>query len=88
MKSRDFEKAIDALGVQELKILEMVQGWRAHGHVTAVYAMIGDLTYLFWDASGRGFRFDLNPKTDGCRGVRNYQYLDYSRDRDFDLTFE
>ena len=83
MKTTDFEKAIEALGVQGLAVTKFSYG--INGQVAAVYARKDELTYLMWDAIGRGFRFDINPDIEGCTKVSCPEYLDYRRDDDFDL---
>lgn len=88
MKTKDFEKAIDALDVQNLEILEMKLPVGSGGHVGGVYARIGELTYLKWDTHGRGFTFEIDPDVEGCTVVSHPEYLDYRRDADFDLKFE
>lgn len=86
MKTKDFEKAIEALGVQDLEILEY--SYQLNGGVAAVYAKMGELTWIMWDAMGRGFRFDQPEDMEDCISSSNVRYLDYRRDADFDLRFE
>ena len=86
MRITDFEKAIDALGVQGLDVTKFSFG--INGQIAAAYAKMGELTYLKWDANGRGFRFELNPNEEGCLSSSHVEYLDYSRDSGFDLTFD
>ena len=88
MKIRDFEKAIIALGVSGLEIDEIKMAANGNGHVGSVYGKIGDSTYLWWDANGRGFRFDINPNLEGCNVVSHPEYLNYTRDAEFDLKFD
>lgn len=88
MKVNDFEKAIDALGVQGLEITKMTMLATRGGNVNSVYGRIGVLTFLWWDANGRGFRFDINPNLEGCTEVSHPEYLDYRRAEEFDLKFE
>lgn len=88
MTSVDFEKAIDALGVQGLKITNMVMSTVTGSTVNGVYGRIGMLTFLWWDANGRGFRFDINPNLEGCTDISHPEYLDYRRAEEFDLKFE
>ncbi len=85
MKTTDFEKAIAALGVQGLEVMKFSYG--VNGQVAAVYARMGELTFLKWDPNGRGFRFDIEENMEGCTNVSYPEYLDYRRDKDFDLTF-
>lgn len=59
-----------------------------HGQVAAVYAQMGESKYLMWDASGRGFIYDVNPDVDRRATDRYPEFLDYRRDADFDLTFD
>jgi hypothetical protein len=84
MTTRDFEKAIEALGVQGLEITKF--SYHLTGVVGGVYARIGEKTFLWWDAGGRGFRFELNTEMEGLV-VKKPEFLDYTRDKDFDLTF-
>ena len=86
MKTKDFKKAIDALGVRDLEITKF--SYQLNGGVAAVYAKIGELTYLMWDAHGRGFTFEIDPDVEGCTVVSHPEYMDYRRDADFDLKFE
>jgi hypothetical protein len=86
MKTKDFEKAIEALGLQSLEVLKYSYG--VNGQVVAVYAKLGDLTHLMWDTAGRGFRFDIEEGMEGCRTTPYPEYLDYRRDVDFDLKFD
>ena len=86
MNNKDFERAIDALGVQGLEVTKYSYG--IDGQVVAVYGRMGQLTYLMWDVSGRGFRFEINPNLEGCIYVSHPEYLDYRRDAGFDLRFE
>ena len=88
MNTKHFEKAIDALGVQGLEITKFSYG--INGQVARVYARIGELTYIMWDANGRGFVFEINEKEEGqWSGMDTHpEYLDYRRDAGFDLTFE
>lgn len=85
MKTTDFEKAIAAIGVQGLEVIKFSYG--INGQVAAVYARMGELTFLKWDAAGRGFRFDVDENVEGCTVVSYPEYLDYRRDADFDLRF-
>lgn len=86
MNTRDFETAIEALGVQGLEITKF--SYQLNGGVAAVYARMGELTLIRWDAQGRGFSFEINPNVEGCTMVSRPEYLDYRRDADFDLRFE
>lgn len=86
MKTRDFEKAIEALGLQSLEVLKFSYG--VNGQVVAVYAKSGELTHLMRDTSGLGFRFDIEEEMEGCTTTPYPEYLDYRRDADFDLRFE
>lgn len=86
MKTKDFEKAIEALGVQELEIIKF--SYELNGGVAAVYAKMGALTWLKWDGLGRGFSFEQSADMEGCISSSNVDYLDYRRDADFDLRFE
>lgn len=88
MRVADFERAIDALGVNGLEITEMKMSATMGQQVGNVYGKIGELTYLWWDANGRGFRFDINPKVESCTVVSQPEYLKYRRAVEFDLKFE
>jgi len=85
MKTADFERAIDAMGIHGLELTKFSYG--INGQVVAVYAHVGMLTYLKWDNAGRGFRFDIDEREEGCIVTSRPEYLDYCRDKDFDLTF-
>ena len=85
MNNKDFERAIDALGVQGLEVTKYSYG--INGQVVAVYGRMGQLTFLKWDVSGRGFRFEIDPNMEGGINVSLPEYLDYRRDADFDLRF-
>lgn len=85
MRTADFEKAIEALGVQGLELVKF--RYQLNGGVSEVFARMGMLTFLKWDAGGRGFRFDIEQDMEGCVVVDYPEYLDYRRDKDFDLTF-
>lgn len=85
MKTSDFEKAIEALGVQGLEVTKFSYG--INGQVVAAYGRMGQLTFLKWDVSGRGFRFEIDPNIEGCITVPYPELLDYQRDADFDLRF-
>ncbi|MBQ7180651.1 MAG: hypothetical protein IJR87_05090 [Bacteroidaceae bacterium] len=85
MNTASFEKAIDALGVQGLEVTKF--SYQLNGGVAAVYGRMGELTFLKWDAAGRGFRFDIEENVEGCTVVSYPEYLDYRRDADFDLRF-
>lgn len=86
MKTKDFEKAIDALGVQEMEIIKF--SYQLNGGVAAVYARMGERTYLKWDANGRGYCIDIEGMVEIEAAERYPGYLDYRRDRGFDLKFE
>ena len=86
MNTADFEKAIGALGVQGLDVTKF--SYQVNGGVSAVYARMGETTFLKWDATGRGFRFDIDENMEGCVTDQHPEYLDYRRDADFDLRFD
>ena len=86
MTTNDFEKAIEALGVQELEVIRFSYG--INGQVVAVYGRMGETVWLKWDDSGRGFRFDQPEDMEGCISTSHVHYLDYRRDQAFDLKFE
>ena len=102
MNTKSFEQAIEALGVRDLEIIRFcyekptakkplvtISGKPAKplGTVAAVYARQGELTWLKWDAQGRGFRFDQPSHEECCISSGAVEYLDYRRDKDYDLTF-
>lgn len=86
MKTEDFEKAIEALGIQDLEIIRF--SYELNGGVAAVYARQRELTWIKWDATGRGFRFEQPSDMEGCISSANVMYLDYQRDVYLDLRFE
>ena len=85
MSTADFERAIESLGLQGLEVLRF--SYQLNGGVAAVYGKMGGLTFLKWDASGRGFRFDMEAGVECCVSSGTVEYLDYRRDKDFDLRF-
>lgn len=86
MKIKDFEKAIDALGIQGLEILEFKS---PNGEqVRECYAKMGELVWIKWDQFGRGFKFEQEADIESCISSDHAAYLDYRRDVDFDLRFE
>lgn len=85
MRTADFEKAIGALGVQGLEIVKF--SYQLNGGVAAVYGRMGEQAYLKWDAAGRCFRFDIEADMKEHVSISYPEYLDYRRDKDFDLTF-
>lgn len=86
MKTEDFEKAIEALGIQDLEIIRF--SYELNGGVAAVYARQREPTWIKWDATGRGFRFEQPADMEGCISSANVMYLDYQRDVYLDLRFE
>lgn len=86
MKARDFEKAIEALGVNGLEISKF--SYDINGGVAAVYGRMGESTFLMWDRNGRGFSISLNFDLEGVEPPRYPEYLNYDRDADFDLGFD
>lgn len=86
MKTTDFEKAIEALGVKDLTVTKY--SYAARGQVGAVYGQLGESTFVMWDANGRGFTITLNYELEGIRPPRYPELMDYRRDSGFDLTFE
>lgn len=86
MNTKDFERAIDALGVNGLEIRKF--SYDINGGVAAVYARLGELTFLKWDHMGRGFRFGVDDQSEGQVSDQYPEYFDYRRDADFDLKFE
>lgn len=90
MNTKSFEQAIDALGVRDLEIIRFCYedpAAKPLSTVKEVYARQGELTWLKWDALGRGFRFDQPSEEECCISSATVQYLDYMRDKDYDLTF-
>lgn len=91
MKTVDFEKAIEALSVNELEVTKYSYG--INGQVVAVYAKMGERTLLKWDYCGRSFCLDIDEEIDVdgqaiVPEVNHPEYLDYRRDADFDLKFD
>lgn len=86
MRTKDFEQAIEALGVHGLTATKFSYG--INRQVSAVYARMGERTYLKWDASGRGFVFEIAESEEGQVTILYPEYLDYRRDNGFDLKFE
>ncbi len=86
MRIADFERAIDALGVQGLEIME----FRAPDgrSVRECYARMGELTFLKWDEAGRAFSFEQPSDMECCISTHDLPFLDYKRDKDFDLVFD
>ena len=85
MKKEDFDRAIEALGVQGLEVIKF--SYELNGGVAAVYGWMGELTWLKWDGLGRGFSFEQPAAMEGCISSANVNYLDYQRDARFDLKF-
>ena len=85
MTIKEFEKAIDALGVHGMSIRDFrtPNGW----DVRQAYAWIVPLTWIMWDDVGRAFRFVQPENEENCITDDVLPFLDYSRDKDFDLTF-
>lgn len=88
MRTADFEKAIDGLSVHGLEIMEMKINAKEGGKVNAVYGRLGELTFIKWDETGRGFSFEQPSDMEGCICSNDLPYLDYERDSAFDLKFE
>ena len=74
--------------INGLEITEMKYSATKGGEVQSVYGKIGELTFLWWDTNGRGFRFDINPNLEGCIVVSYPEYLNYDRAVEFDLKFD
>lgn len=85
MTKDDFQKAIEAMGIMDLEILRFSEG--VNGQTVAVYACMGQLTWIKWDYLGRGFRFDQPADMEGCVSSDNVMYLSYNRDSYLDLKF-
>lgn len=85
MTKDDFQKAIEAMGIMDLMILRFSEG--VNGQTVAVYARMGQLTWIKWDYLGRGFRFDQPADMEGCVSSDNVMYLSYNRDSYLDLKF-
>lgn len=86
MSTKDYEKAIEALGINGLEIVRF--SYQLNGGVSAVYARMGELTWVKWDVIGRGFRFEQPKDIEGCITSQNVMYLDYKRDVYLDLKFD
>lgn len=86
MSTKDYEKAIEALGINGLEIVRF--SYQVNGGVSAVYARMGKLTWVKWDFIGRGFRFEQPEDIEGCISSQNVMYLDYQRDVYLDLKFD
>lgn len=86
MSTKDYEKAIEALGINGLEIVRF--SYQVNGGVSAVYARMGELTWVKWDAAGRGFRFEQPKDIEGRISPQNVMYLDYKRDVYLDLKFD
>ncbi len=86
MRTIDFEKAIEAIGCELLRI-----GFHAKsgGQVTAAYGQVqGKLTYVMWDENGRAFAYAQTEGSEDCVSEYNLGSLPYERDPKFDLKFE
>ncbi len=86
MSTKDFELAIEALGINGLEIVRF--SYQLNGGVSAVYARMGELTWVKWDVIGREFRFEQPEDIEGCITSQNVMYLDYKRDVYLDLKFD
>jgi len=85
MTIKEFEKAIDALGVHGMSIRDFRT---PNGRdVRQAYAWIVPLTWIMWDDVGRAFRFVQPENEENCITDDVLPFMDYSRDKDFDLTF-
>ena len=90
MKTADFEKAIDALGVQGLEIDEFKMAANSGGQVNLVYGHTSALT-IIWDESGRAFSTSLYQETESFIEFDSGKALSgrrIKRDTSFDLKFE
>ena len=85
MTKNDFQKAIESLGVMDLEILRFSEN--VNGLTVAVYARMGQLTWIKWDYMGRGFRFEQPADIEGCISSDTVMYLAYDRDPYLDLKF-
>lgn len=86
MRIEDFERAIDALGVQGLEIMEFKTPEGLS--VRECYARMGELTFLKWDEAGRAFSFEQPSDMECSISTHHLPFLDYERDKDFDLVFD
>lgn len=83
MKTKDFEKAVEASGC-ELLLLQY-----DGGNVAAAYGAVhGTMTYVKWDDMGRAFVYVQQEGTEDCVSEYNLTTLPYERDSKFDLEFE
>ena len=86
MRTADFEKAIEAIGCEVLRISYRS---KSGGSVIAAYGQKqGSLTYIMWDETGRAFVYDQQEGTEDCVSEYNLSSLPYERDEKFDLKFE
>lgn len=90
MKTEDFEKAIDALCVQGLKIDEVKMKTDSGGHVHQVNGHT-DTLKVVWDGYGRAFTMTNDQEIEefielGSGKAVNGRRL--KRDAEFDLKFE
>lgn len=86
MRTVDFEKAIEAM---ECEVLRISYKASSGGAVIAAYGQKrGQLTYLMWDETGRAFVYDQADDAENCVSEYNLGSLPYERDARFDLKFE
>ena len=86
MRTNEFEKAIEALNCEILRI----QYHAGSGNqVKAAYGQVtGTTTYIMWDETGRAFVFCQKEDEEDCVSEFNLGSLPYDRDPKFDLKFE
>lgn len=86
MRTADFEKAIEAMGCEALKMVIQAPG-SANSCVKAAYGQQkGRLTYVMWDETGRAFVYSQAEGSEDCVSEYNLASLPYERDAKFDLT--
>lgn len=84
MKTKDFEKAVEASGCELLRLQ-----YQDGGNVVAAYGVVcGTMTYVKWDDMGRAFVYVQQEGTADCVSEYNLATLPYERDSKFDLGFE
>jgi len=85
MKTKDFEKAVEAIGAE---ILGLRYYAKTGGTVISCVGKMNDLTFIKWDDAGRAFVYNQDPGSEDCVSEYNIYSLPYERDSKFDLVFE
>lgn len=86
MRAIDFEKAIEAIGCE---LLRLVYHAKSGGQINAAYGQVKDAaTYVMWDETGRAFAYVQQEGLEDCVSEYNLKSLPYERDEKFDLKFE